>query len=103
MLDGGGYQPIEIVFDHHVGDDSQPAATGVLDEPDGVVEVGRGACGDDDVGARLGERHRDLTADAGAGTGDDRDQVGETEGVEDHRLAAARLGAGRPANSGRSR
>ena len=49
-----------------------------------VAQLVLGAGGQDDVGPRLGQRHRGGGADAAPAGGDDGDLVGDEESVEDH-------------------
>ena len=49
------------------------------------------ACGENDVGAVLGEDERGAASDARAAAGDDRDSAGEVEAV--HQMTAPPLGA----------
>ena len=66
-----------------VGRDDERPPAGVADPLGDLLELVRGARGDDDVGAGLGERDGGGGADAAAGAGDDGDVVGEGEPVED--------------------
>ena len=81
---GGGGQPGGSVEVGQVGRHDHGPAAGLVDPGRDVVELGCGPGRDDDVGARLGQRHRGGGADAPARAGDDGDAVGQAEPVLDH-------------------
>src|SRR6478752_2622619 len=81
-----------------VGGDHQAAAPGRADLLRDHLELLGGACGNEHVGAGLGERDGGGGAEAAARAGDDGDLVGDRETVDDAHL----LTSPRPVISGRS-
>ena len=93
----GGLRPwlydFGITFGFNYQSDLLGATTGGAHRCGHLVEIVRGAGHHGDVGAGLGERPRDLGADALAGAGDDGDLVGEPEAVEHRHVICSEVGS----------
>jgi hypothetical protein len=71
-----------VVDVRYVGLDGHATAPVALDAGLRVLEAIGAAGADDDVGSGVGQRVGELHTEAGGGAGDERDLVGEAEGIE---------------------
>ena len=69
-----------------VGRHDEAFAADIADQRRGLVELGDGARGGNDIGAAVGKAHSHRTAKSASGAGDQHELAVELEAIENHHL-----------------